>query len=271
MGNSAKSMLLSNRGDKMRNNFNLTADNSDRISDELVPTVLGEEECERSHSFGPYIREYFLIHYCISGKGTFLVNGKTYEVGKGEIFIICPGQLTVYTADRDDPWHYSWIGFSGKEAKRIKNLPPVMAYPAETFLRIAEFARMGVRNYEIYLSFIYEILYYLFSDRELNTDVCKQVKDYIRLNYMHPLTVEGVCARFGLNRRYLSRIFKAKYGVALKEYIVTVRCRMAAEFLKKGYNVSEASMMTGYSDQFAFSKMFRKVLGVPPSEYRKRK
>ncbi len=255
----------------MRNHIDITADSSQRVSFELVPTVLGEQECEPSHSFGPFIREYFLIHYCVSGKGTFSVNGKKYEVGKGEIFIICPGQLTVYTADKQDPWHYVWIGFSGKEAERLRTLVPVMPYGAETFLRIAEFARMGVRNYEIYLSHIYEILYYLFSDRESNTDICKQVKDYVRLNYMQPLTVESISLRFGLNRRYLSRIFKAKYGVAIKEYIVTVRCHMAAEFLKKGYNVSEAAMMTGYPDQFAFSKMFRKVLGISPSEYKKKK
>lgn len=252
----------------MRKQYELAADNSVRVSAELVPTVLGEEECAPSHSFGPFIREYFLIHYCISGKGTFCVNGKNYTVGKGDIFIICPGQLTVYTADADDPWHYAWIGFSGREAERIRTLPPVLPYESDTFLRIAEFVRMGVRNYEIYLSHIYEILYYLFSDRVSNTDVCKQVKDYVRLNYMQELTVESISAQFGLNRRYLSRIFKEKYGVAIKEYIVTVRCHMAAEFLKKGYNVSEAAMMAGYPDQFAFSKMFRKVVGISPSKYK---
>ena len=153
--------------------YDITSDNSTRSVADLVPTVLGEEECVPSHSFGPFIREYFLIHYCIDGKGTFSVEGKTYKVSKGEIFIICPGQVTVYTADADDPWHYAWIGFSGKEAERIRTLPPVMPYHAETFLRVAEFARMGVTNCEIYLSHIYEIFYYLFSNSGTNSDVCK--------------------------------------------------------------------------------------------------
>ena len=250
--------------------YDITSDNSTRSVADLVPTVLGEEECVPSHSFGPFIREYFLIHYWIDGKGTFSVEGKTYKVSKGEIFIICPGQVTVYTADADDPWHYAWIGFSGKEAERIRTLPPVMPYHAETFLRVAEFARMGVTNCEIYLSHIYEIFYYLFSNSGTNSDVCKQVKDYIRLNYMQELSVESISARFTLNRRYLSRIFKAKYGVAIKEYIVSVRISKAAEFLGAGYNVSEAALMSGYPDQFGFSKMFRKVMGVSPSEYRKK-
>ena len=64
----------------MRIQYDLTADNSGRTDPELVTTVLGEEECVPSHSFGPYIREYFLIHYCVSGKGTFFVNGKSYDV-----------------------------------------------------------------------------------------------------------------------------------------------------------------------------------------------
>ena len=248
--------------------YDVTVDTSEKSLSDLTPTLTGEEKCEKSHSFGPYIREYFILHYCVSGKGTFSVGGKSYPVGQGQIFVICPGQLTVYTADKDEPWHYVWIGFYGKEAERLRNLAPVVDYRAETFLKIAEFVRMGVNNCEIYLSMIYEILYYLFSDEEKDTDVCRNVKDYIRLNYMQELSVEGISHRFGLNRRYLSRIFKAKYGVAIKEYIVTLRCHKAAEFLKNGYTVGEAAMMVGYADQFAFSKMFHKVLGRAPAEFK---
>lgn len=252
----------------MKHRYDIPVDIYEKKLSDLVPTLAGEEECEPGHSFGPYIRDYFLLHYCVSGKGTLFVGGKSYPVSQGEIFVISPNQLTVYTADTENPWHYIWIGFYGKEAERVRSLPPVVEYGAETFLKISEFVRLGVSNCEIYMSLIYEILYHLFSDKEKDTDVCKKVKDYIRLNYMQELSVESISQKFGLNRRYLSRIFKAKYGVAIKEYTVTMRCHKAAEFLKNGYNVAEAAMMVGYPDQFAFSKIFRKVFGQPPGTYK---
>ena len=60
-----------------------------------------------------------------------------------------------------------------------------------------------------------------------------------------------------------------KDGITVKEYIISVRCSKAAEFLLQGHNVSEAAYMSGYPDVFAFSKMFRKVMGMSPSEYKK--
>lgn len=237
----------------------------------IFPFLAGEERCEPSHSYGPHIRDYYLIHYCVSGCGTLYKNGKSYRVSAGEIFIICKGEPTTYTADEKDPWRYIWIGFYGGGAERLDSAPPVVKYPYDTFFRVAEYASLSVKTPEIYLSHIYEIFHHLFSDSPENHDVTKRVKDYIRLNYMEEMTVESIASSVGMNRRYLSRIFKEKYGLPLKEYIISVRCSKAAEFMKQGYTVTEAAYMSGYTDAFAFSKIFRKVMGVCPAEYKKEK
>ena len=88
---------------------------------------------------------------------------------------------------------------------------------------------------------------------------------------MYLYTVETLSHDAGLDRRYLSRIFKERYGVALKEYLIGVRMRRAGELLLKGYSVSESAYMVGYADAFNFSKMFRKTVGCSPSEYRKKR
>lgn len=237
----------------------------------VTPVLAGEEKCLPLHNFGPHIRDYYLIHYCISGKGTFYKDGKAYPVSQGEIFIITKGEVTTYTADEKDPWHYSWIGFDGEGACRISELPPVIKYPHDTFLRVAEYARISEIAPEIYLSLIYEILYHLVSVKKDSYDVTKRIKDHIRLNYMEEMSVESIAENVGMNRRYLSRLFKERYGISIKEYIVTVRCHRAADFLKQGYTVSEAAYMSGYTDAFAFSKIFRKVMGMSPTEYKKEK
>ena len=66
---------------------------------DFSPCDAGREDCAPSHKFGPHIRNYYLIHFVISGKGTFSTDRGEYALGKGEAFIIKPGEVTVYQAD----------------------------------------------------------------------------------------------------------------------------------------------------------------------------
>lgn len=234
----------------------------------LRPVTVGEHVCKPSHTFGPYIRDYYLIHYCISGKGRFIDKYGDHDVKAGEFFTIHPGEVTTYTADPIDPWHYVWISFDGGESDRFATIPSVTRYEADTFEHIREYVRRDTSTPEIYLSHIYELMHNLFSETTKATDVCRQVKDYIKYNYMDDITVEKIAQGIGLNRRYLSRIFKEKYGMPIKEYIVSVRIKKACGFLENGYTVAESAFMSGYTDSFTFSKMFRKTMGVPPSEWK---
>ena len=66
----------------------------------------GYEACQPGHHYGPLYRSYQLIHFILSGKGTF-------HLGAGDAFLIPSGKISYYVADRDDPWCYTWISFLG--------------------------------------------------------------------------------------------------------------------------------------------------------------
>ena len=68
---------------------------------DLIPLFIGEEECAKSHSFGPYVRDYHLIHFCISGKGRLWDKFGEHEIKAGDLFIIRNGETTGYTADKE--------------------------------------------------------------------------------------------------------------------------------------------------------------------------
>ncbi len=78
---------------------------------EINPLNLGWEDCMGGHSFGPHIRSYYLVHYVCSGKGMLRSEQGEFFVHGGEVFVIRPGQETVYIADGSDPWNYIWVGF----------------------------------------------------------------------------------------------------------------------------------------------------------------
>ena len=95
----------------------------DRFMD-LTLYQYGYEQCLPLHSYGPFVRNHFLFHYVISGKGTLLVDDENsqsteYQLQGGMGFLIEPDRVNTYFADRKDPWEYAWIEFSGLRAKEI--------------------------------------------------------------------------------------------------------------------------------------------------------
>ena len=92
------------------------------IFNTLYMVFCGFEECVPSHSFGPAIRNCYLIHFCLDGKGTYFVRDKEYNIKKGQGFLIYPNELTFYKADEKEPWTYLWVAFSGSRAEEYLNL-----------------------------------------------------------------------------------------------------------------------------------------------------
>ena len=71
-----------------------------------------------------------------------------------------------------------------------------------------------------------------------------------------------------LDQRYLTRLFKAKKGISLQQYIIDTKMKKAA-ILIKDFSVADTAKMVGYDDVFNFSKMFKKNIGVSPLKYKK--
>ncbi|MBQ8372361.1 MAG: AraC family transcriptional regulator [Clostridia bacterium] len=241
---------------------------SDRVGG-IVPLFAGYEACEPGHSFGPFVRDCYLIHLVRDGKGIFWDKHGEWHVGKGQMFIIRPDEVTTYTADTDTPWSYIWLGFRGEGAKIFDTTPSVMDVPSDIDERILEQLETDTIGAEIYISFVYELIHRIRSGGESDAHPADRIKRYVRYNYMLPLTVEGIARQFGFDRSYVYRLFKERYGIGIKEYIIDRRMKAAMSFLKKGHSVADCARLVGYSDQFAFSKAFKEYYGASPSAMRK--
>ena len=84
---------------------------------------------------------------------------------------------------------------------------------------------------------------------------------------MEPLSVSGLADVFSFERSYLFRIFKERYGVGIKEYITHVRMERAKAYLADGKRVADCAAMVGYTDEFNFSRSFKKQFGISPREW----
>ena len=239
---------------------------TDRGLRDLNPVDAGEEVCKSGKSFGPHTRKYTLIHYVLRGKGTLYARGKAFPVEAGQAFLILPGEITTYTADTADPWHYCWIGFNGALSAQFATLPAVLDLPRELFSPILR-TEPADSAPEYRLAAMLMTLYdRLFSGMKTENRHVMRVENYIRSNYMLPIRVEEIARLLNLNRRYLGRLFKEHTGKTVQEFLIDVRMEAAVNQLRGGSSVSEAAQLCGYEDVSNFSKMFKQRFGKSPSE-----
>jgi AraC family L-rhamnose operon regulatory protein RhaS len=99
----------------------------------------------------------------------------------------------------------------------------------------------------------------------------REVLVYLHGYYGQALTVAELARRFGTNRTSLQHAFAAATGRSVMGYLTGLRVEVAQGMLRDTLlPVSEIAERTGYADAASFSRAFRKVAGVTPSEYRDR-
>lgn len=236
---------------------------------DLTPLFVGSEQCESGHTFGPYMRSCFLIHFCIAGKGKLVDKFGTHSVSAGELFVIRPGEITTYMADASDPWEYCWVGFLGARASIFKTDRSIYPIPATYGSRLYDAIKTCEDSAECYLAFLYELIYKLFCKHKAVVSQDNRIagaRQYIDYHYMRRLRVGDLAREFGFERSYLYRLFRKQYGIGVKEYITKVRMEHARELLNAGHRVGQVAFMVGYEDLFHFSKSYKSYFGETPSK-----
>lgn len=103
-----------------------------------------------------------------------------------------------------------------------------------------------------------------------NRKAIEMVKAYICDHYMEEISLNDVASLVFLNPKYLGELFKKEAGINFSDYLINYRMEVAKELLKDiRYKTSEVAELVGYKDAKHFSKLFKKIVGVNPAEYKK--
>ena len=96
------------------------------------------------------------------------------------------------------------------------------------------------------------------------------VKEYLDEYFTEKIMLEELAEKFFINKFYLSKIFKETYGTTINNYLISKRITRAKQLLRfTDMTVDEVGVAVGMGDATYFSRMFRKVEGISPREYRK--
>lgn len=255
-------------------------------SDDIFLYELGTCACEPGYSYEHYVVKRCILHFIIRGKGRLVLDGHQYMVGAHQAFLIPENARAFYQADEQDPWEYVWFHIGGprvvsilKEAG-ISYDNPIFT-PLACSKEIEELAFDTLHNYEreyYCIGNLYKIFDYMVTnskDRVENTIsnsllYVKKVIAFIQLKYAEPIKIESIAYACGLNRSYLTRLFKEATGYSLQEYLLTYRMKAASKLLSDtDLTVQAVAGQVGYSDAFTFAKAFKRHIGKSPSDYRR--
>ena len=238
--------------------------------DSLRPLFAGQRKCDPEHFFGPAVRDYWILHYIVSGKGVYKTQQNTYEVTSGKAFIIKPGEVTVYTADKHEPWHYVWLAFKAEEENF--DLPYVIENKSlgTVMERLSREDRFEEGAHYYFVSAFFEIMDCLVGNSSsARQSYVENAVNIMKLQYMTDISVLEISKRLGLERSYFSNLFKAETGKSPKQYLTDYRMKIALSMLRREkYTVSVVASSVGYGDVFGFSRYFKKYYGVSPSRYK---
>lgn len=250
----------------------------------------GIQKCHSGHSWGPGIKDHIKLHIILKGSGTYTVDGNTYELSEGDVFLSLPHKRIYYEASQNDPWEYTWISFDGIKAKDYLRLTKLseskpFGHIKKSKLELIRYSVMELKELQtmfqvselLETSHLYKVLGILQRDKEaINiTDSVKEsyIKcglEFITMNYSSSINCEKIAKHVGIHRKYLTKLFNAYLEVTPLQYLIQFRMDKAKKLLKEtNLTVSEISYSVGYKDPGVFSKTFKRLNNLSPNNYRK--
>jgi AraC family transcriptional regulator, arabinose operon regulatory protein len=232
--------------------------------------------------------EHILI-YCAAGSGWARVDEQIFPVAPGQAMVIPSGKAHVYSASLDDPWSIHWVHFRGETAYQfIQQLTPgqyvIPVHPkaqvpiVETFEECyaALTQQFAIRQMIFCALAIHRILAWLFfanpafqpGQTEMPKAIDKALTFMRDQLYARP-SLQEMAAHVGLSISYFSSLFKAHMGESPVDYFIHLKMQYACFLLETSeMPVKDIAFTLAYDDPYYFSRLFRKVIGTSPQNYR---
>lgn len=262
------------------------------LNSSIYITWAGHRYCDAEHVIGPRVLDVYKLLFVVNGKG-YLKQGEDelLTIGQGDIVLLFPKERHHYYADPEDPWELMWVTFNGPICPTLLHevglsrdhyvLSNALTHSLQRTLQTLinslgdtdDVDRLCATG-QLYILFAY--LRQMTEGKKRRPDVSQQdpcvwnAVRFIEQNYYLDINVDMLCKHVNYSRSYLSRIFKTELNMSIPEYTNQVRIQNAQSLLANtSMPMHEISTSVGIRDSFYFSKLFKKITGETPREYRK--
>lgn len=133
-----------------------------------------------------------------------------------------------------------------------------------------------ISNYDDMILFFTKLIHYsketLSKNIDKNEILIKNLCEYLEENYNKNITLEEAASYIGFSTFYFSKIIKEYLNVSFVDYLASIRIRKAKEIIENtNLNISDVAYKVGYIDANYFTRVFKRIEGITPSQYKKEK
>ena len=229
--------------------------------------------------------------YCTNGAGWCDLEGHHYELKEGEALFIPPQRPHVYGADESTPWSIYWVHFTGQrvavylEALAVSATEPRLYVPdalpiVEAFEEVYEHVRHGHANIEL-LAQSTALAHLLgvvkchqrsshLRGRHQEERIFRSIR-YMREHIDEPCSLKEFAESAHFSVSHYSHLFKQQINTSPVKFFIRLKMQKSCRLLDKtDLSVEKIADRVGYQDPYHFSRMFKKVIGKSPTEFRNR-
>ncbi|RKN79019.1 AraC family transcriptional regulator [Paenibacillus ginsengarvi] len=276
------------------------------ITDE---TPIHINRVSESFELAEHTHEFVEINYVGEGSGFHRIEGLSLPVAKGDVFFLPPGVSHVFRPAHAQPKRKHLIVYNILFSTAFtRKLEPFFAddeavlrflrspYPDQTWLHcqdadgtfqsivytlFEEFVRKRPDHLQVMRSEVIRLLLHL-RHSQLRTppagepapldDPLEHLLDRIKERTAEPPAIQELAAEAGLSERQFRRRFEARTGMTYTEYVQKLRMELVCKLLASTSDtIASIAWKAGYKDIKFFNRLFKKLIGATPTEYRKMK
>lgn len=231
-------------------------------------------------------RSFVLLKHTLSGSGRLRFEDRTFVLEPGSTMLITVPHDHRYWLPTNTSWGFFWLSFHGHEAihicKHIISVAgPVLRLSEPTLAATARLA-LDVLNGRVTTatqtsSRAYDLIMQLHGDVESGpvretserTPDLERVISYARDHLAEPIGVDDLARVSGYSRFHFGRRFRESEGIPPSEFVRNERMLTAARLLAETtLPIATIAEESGYADASYFTKVFRRVYGMPPKAFR---
>lgn len=234
-----------------------------------------------------YLTSY-LFFIVLDGSGTLTYEKEEFQLKKGDcVFIDCKRSYSQKT--EQDLWSLQWIHFNSIHMDAIyqkylahNGSPCFLTKKSDLYgsiltdiYQIADSPdpitdiRISEKLSTILTLLMEETVNPLLTPLSSKKYLLKEIKTYLENHYTEKILLDDLSKKFFINKFYLTRIFKEYYGVSIYNYILQLRITQSKKLLRfSELSIEMVAYHCGITDANNFSRIFKKIEGVSPREFR---
>lgn len=236
--------------------------------------------------------QHHALVFFTRGKGSIIIEKKRYEIKEGMLFYLCPDVLHSIELDTEEPIccvtvHFSYASVSFNENKwditnEVELLPLHFAQELKDYYQIDTIFKKLVNSWNAKLpgyefmtkTLLQQLLIAIYQNikkqnRNYSTSLkVEKIIEYMHQNINSKITLTELSEMVQLSPTYLSRTFKDTTGYSVIEFFNKIKIDKAKELIIEGNKkIKEVAQTLGFADEFYFSRIFKKIEGISPSEF----